>query len=603
MSRAPVPVPVVVGTGLTGCALSRSLSRAGIPHLLVGPAPAGEGPRIGESLNLEGSLDLVDYFPELSSYYLAKTAVTAHVGDVEVRCDLNMQRGRASAAFYAALGYPRPPDAFLHVERRGFDNDVFAAVVADPHCTHVDDRVERVDYDAARDRVVRLHLAGGAAIEPAAVFDATNHVRAIARHLGLRVTTLGAPQRAAYGHFEYRGEPREDDALWHSTHIVRMDRETDGVDALTWYIPLKGLASIGVGADFDPDDPAPAPDHALVVRAFHALERRGILPEGAFAIPERVRSIPRYDHFLHDRAYGSNWLLAGGTFCIMWFAASAGISSGFAAANCAPHFLRDPERYGRLYQEILIALQRPHAVFEWLRRSDPRTTGAGELERRADALVEQSVLRLALSVRLRPGVVRGAVAGLLAAAIQKKRFDPSGICVRVRDRARADGEALKRARIASLERILAVFAGAAPVEAIAAEVHDDVVVHIDRLRFRGLSGWRKWARHSRATWPFDQLRFEVVDAEHEVAGDRLTVAIAAVGRRRGAAAEERSPAERFVYRFDGDKVREIWTSRRNYTFLYGERFGRLPGFMGHVARLVWWNLRHPEADHGRAAAE
>lgn len=594
-------VPVIVGTGLTGCAISRSLARAGVPHLLIGPAPAGEGPRIGESLNLEGSLDLVDYFPELSSYYLAKTAVTAHVGDTVVRCDLNMQRGRASAAFYAALGYPHPPDAFLHVERRGFDNEIFAAVVANRHCTHREGKVVAVDHDAASDRVLRLHLDDGAVIEPAAVFDATNHVRAVARHLGLSITTLGAPQRAAYGHFDYLGEPREDDALWHSTHIVRMDMETDGVDALTWYIPLKGLASIGVGADFDPEDPAPIDDHALVVRAYHALGRRGIIPVGAFAIPERVRSIPRYEHFLHDRAYGANWLLAGGTFCIMWFAASAGISSGFAAANCAPHFLRDPGRYGALYQEILFALQRPHGVFEWLRRSDPRTTSPAELERKADALVEQSVLRLAKSIRLRPGLVRGAVAGLLAGAIEKGRFDPAGICVRVH--AREDAAAARAARVAALERVLAVFAGAAPVAAIGEYVDEDVIVHIDRLRFRGLGGWKKWARHSHASWPFAALRFEIEDAVHDPATDRLEVKIAAIGRRRGTEAEERSPAERFVYRFEGGKVREIWTSRRNYTFLYGPRFARLPGFVGHVARLVWWNLRNPEGEGAPAAAE
>ncbi|MCA9657205.1 MAG: hypothetical protein KC486_02580, partial [Myxococcales bacterium] len=178
-------LPVIVGTGLTGCAISRSLARAGIRHLLVGPPVEGEGSRLGESLNLEGSLDFVDYFPEFKEAYLAKTAVTAHVGERAVRCDLNMQRGRMSSAFYAALGYREPPDAFLHVDRAQVDAAIFRAVAGDPHCEHVDALVEGVDYDADEDRVRRLDLSDGTAVAPITVFDATNHVRAVARHLGL----------------------------------------------------------------------------------------------------------------------------------------------------------------------------------------------------------------------------------------------------------------------------------------------------------------------------------------------------------------------------------------------------------------------------------
>ena len=596
-------LPVIVGTGLTGCSISRSLARAGVRHLLVGPAVEGEGARLGESLNLEGSLDIVDYFPELSDGYLAKTAVIAHVGERRVRCDLNMKRGAASALFYRVLGYREPPDAFLHVDRKGFDAAVFGSVVADPHCEHVDALVEGVDYDAEGDRIRRLSLSDGRELVPIAVFDATNHVRAVARHLGLDLELLGPAQRSVYGHYEHAGAYSCDDSLWHATHVVRLGRAADGVDGLAWYIPLKGMASIGVGVDrVEGGEEEELGDVELMRRVVAAIERRGIIPEGAFVPPPELRTVPYYRHFLHSRAFGRNWMLAGGTFCLMWFAASAGISSGFTAANVAPHFLREPEVYGPTYERLLRGLQAPHGVFEWLRRSDPVSTDVAELERRADVLVEQSVLRLAEGVAMLPGRARRAVAGAIAGAIRGDHFDASGICVRAREL--PSEEALGR-RLATLREILDVFAGERPLAAIDACIADDVLVHIDRLRFRGVQGWKKWAMHSRSTWPFDAIRFEIVDHSYDASSDQLAVQVEAVVRERGVDGERRSSAERFVYRFDGGRVCEIWTSRHNYGFLYGPSFTTLPGFVAHIGRVLLWNLRRrPEqADDGAAAAE
>ncbi|HFE44606.1 MAG TPA: hypothetical protein ENJ18_03800, partial [Nannocystis exedens] len=419
-------LPVIVGTGLTGCAISRSLSRAGVRHLLVGPVASGPGTRLGESLNLEASLDIIDYFPELKAAFFAKSEVVAHVGDNEVRCDLNMRRGRLSAAFYRLLGYREPPDAFLHIDRDGFDAAVFELVVTDHHCLHIDAMVREVDFDAKNDRIRALVLDDDREIVPLAVFDATNHVRAVARHLGLHIEVLGAPQRAVYGHLQVRGEASCEDDIWHATHIVRLDREADGVDGLAWYIPLRGRVSVGVAVDrgehvegepaeggvagerqLSPEECLGDPE--LLERVVTAFQQRKIIPEGVFAAAAEVRAIPYYRHFLHDRAYGRNWMLAGGTFCLMWFAASAGISSGFTAANVAPNFLREPERFGAAYQAILRGLRAPHGVFEWLRRAHPDTCELSELERRADVLVSQSVLRLAESVALRPGSGRRAL--------------------------------------------------------------------------------------------------------------------------------------------------------------------------------------------------
>ncbi len=608
MSTLPC-LPVIVGTGLTGCAISRSLSRAGIRHLLVGPVASGPGTRLGESLNLEASLDISAYFPELKAAFFAKSEVVAHVGDNEVRCDLNMRRGQASAVFYRLLGYREPPDAFLHIDRDGFDAAVFDLVVKDRHCQHIDAMVREVDFDAKNDRIRGLVLDDGRKIVPLAVFDATNHVRAVARHLHLKIEVLGPPQRAVYGHLHATGEVCCDAPFWHATHIVRLDRRADGIDGLAWYIPLRGKVSVGVAVDHSGDadgveggqtggerEPSPEEglgDRELLARVVAALERRSIMPAGIFAAAAEVRAIPYYRHFLHDRAYGRNWLLAGGTFCLMWFAASAGISSGFTAANVAPNFLREPSRFGGAYESILQGLRAPHGVFEWLRRSDPSTCELAELERRADVLVAQSVLRLAESVALQPGVGRRFLASTLGGAIRGERFDATGICVRARERPRI---ANAEQRLQVISSVLEVFAGKGPLANIESCLDEHVVVHIDRLSFAGRGAWLKWARHSRATWPFAELSFEIVRHRYDAQRDELEVWIEARVRDRPGDQERRSPSERFVYRFESGLIREIWTSRHNYTFLYGPRFASLPGFVSHIGRLLWWNFWRPTCD-------
>src|SRR5690348_839561 len=89
------PMPVVLGSGLTGLSVSHSLSRAGVDHVLVGRRP-DMAPRLGESMNLEGTLLLWEMFPELSRFFYPKREVLGYLGDYEVTCDFDVSR-RATA--------------------------------------------------------------------------------------------------------------------------------------------------------------------------------------------------------------------------------------------------------------------------------------------------------------------------------------------------------------------------------------------------------------------------------------------------------------------------------------------------------------------------
>ncbi len=414
--------PVIIGCGLTGMAISRALSRKRIDHVLVGDPP-GPGMRLGESLNLEGTLDLEAFFPELSDYFHPKAAVVAHVGGEALSCDLELARRRPARLLYRLLGY-RPPEGFLHVDRIGFDPAAFDLVSASPHCTHLRARISEVDYDESADTVTGLTTAGGETLEPSFVFDATNHVRLVARRVGLECEFLGTPQRVVYGHYRRRSGTGEEP--WRvATHILRLSRDLDPLDGVGWLIPLGDYVSVGLSVDAEGEERS---DEELIAIAVDGYAKRGIDLGRSFTGPSTLASIPHQRFYMHERAFGANWLLAGNTYCQVWFGTASGVAAGLAAATCAPRMLAETERYGARYQQLLAALTSPHKVFEWLRRTDPAANGEGELQGRGDVLVMQSTLRLAMYTGLREGALRRLAGRLLAGAIRRRAIDFSGIC-------------------------------------------------------------------------------------------------------------------------------------------------------------------------------
>jgi hypothetical protein len=84
-------VPVVIGSGLTGLSISHRLSRASIDHVLIGRRP-DMSPRLGESLNLEGTLLAWEMFPQLSRFFFPKARVLGYLGAHEVICEFEVSR-------------------------------------------------------------------------------------------------------------------------------------------------------------------------------------------------------------------------------------------------------------------------------------------------------------------------------------------------------------------------------------------------------------------------------------------------------------------------------------------------------------------------------
>lgn len=388
--------PIVIGSGLTGLSISHSLSRAGIDHVLIGRKPDAS-PRLGESMNLEGTLLLWEMFPQLERFFFPKQQVLGYCGDYEVVCDFDVAQRAVSRVIFRALGYS-PVTEFLQVDRVGFDSALWQLAVGSEYCTLLDSQVAELQFDRATDTFTHVRLSDGTALRPSYVFDATNHGRLLGQKAKLTCRTLGDRQRVAYTHYHLEpGAPRHAEAWELTTAIVRLFRATDGIDAIAWCIPLGDYISVGVSMSATESDLSDAELLDLVATAF---ARYGVGYRGRFSRGVEPKGL-RHSYFAYERANGANWLLAGPSFCQVWWMASAGVGTALAAAQLAPKLLDEPARWGAEYDRYMQRLVAMQDTFDYFALAPREAYEPVNLHRFSDRFVMNNLSRLAASARIR----------------------------------------------------------------------------------------------------------------------------------------------------------------------------------------------------------
>jgi flavin-dependent dehydrogenase len=388
--------PVVIGSGLTGLSISHYLSRASIDHLVIGRRP-DNSPRLGESLNLEGTLLLQEAFPELAHFFFPKRDALGFFGDYEVLCDFAVSQRAVSRAIFRSLGYAAAAQ-FLQVDRLGFDAALWELATSSARCTVLDGPVAELELDASADRFTSIRLADGTSVRPSYVFDATNHGRLLGQRAKIRYRTLGVPQRVAYTHYHLAPGASRDAEPWElSTAVIRLAPASDGVDAMAWCIPLGDYVSVGVSASATE---TALDDEALLERAAAALARHGIDFRRRFSSRAELKAL-RHSYFAYDRAWGANWLLAGPSFCQVWWLAGAGVGTALTAAQLAPKILEDPQRWGAEYDHYMKQLLPIQDTFDYFVNTPPEQYELTALHRYSDRFVKTSLVRLAGATRMR----------------------------------------------------------------------------------------------------------------------------------------------------------------------------------------------------------
>ena len=411
-------LPVVIGSGLTGLSISHCLSRASIDHVVIGRRPE-MSLRLGESLNLEGTLLLLEMFPALSRYFFPKRDALGYFGDYEVVCDFEVSQRAVSRAIFRTLGYA-PATELLQVDRIGFDAALWDLATGSEHCTVLEAPVTDLEFDASADRFAGVRLADDTVLRPSHLFDATNHGRLLGRAADVAHRTLGEPQRVAYTHYHLAPGASAGAEPWQrATVVVRLFRATDDVDAVAWCIPLGDVVSVGVSMTATETE---LDDESLIERAAVAFARYGVDFRRRYSNRAELKAL-RHRYFAYARASGTNWLLAGPSFCQVWWLAGAGVGTALAAAQLAPKFVEDPRRWGAEYDHYMKQLLPIHETFDYFAQG-PRTQYVPEaLHHFSDRFVTTNLVRLAGSTDLRAN----RLAALVSPAIRWLFRQPAAI--------------------------------------------------------------------------------------------------------------------------------------------------------------------------------
>jgi hypothetical protein len=182
-----------------------------------------------------------------------------------------------------------------------------------------------------------------------------------------------------------------------TTAIVRLFRASDDVDAIAWCIPLGDYVSVGLSASATETE---LDDATLLERAASAFARCGIDYRRRYPDSVELKAL-QHSYFAYDRASGANWLLAGPSFCQVWWMAGAGVGTALAAAQLAPKILHEPRRWGAEYDRYMQQLIPIHDTFDYFAQSARHEYEPEALHHFSDRFVVTNLLRLAGSTRMR----------------------------------------------------------------------------------------------------------------------------------------------------------------------------------------------------------
>ena len=347
-------VPIILGTGISGLAISRHLSNKNIDHILLGPEPHSF-PRLGESLDYTATVELDRYFADLSNCYYSKTSVDFFTQSSQFHCSTRINRffPIVPTFFWKVLGVAAPT-RFHHIDRIKFEKVLFAKEIERKTCQYIDSIVTKIDYDEQEDRVERVHCKNGDIVEASYVFDTTGVRGAVTSTVPNHCNLLSDTQQTAFGHFESNGAFCSSDKWQHATGVFQLYQNIDGIDAVGWIINCGEILSVGVSTSARTGGISA---EQLFDYAYKHLTKRG------FELNECQKRVEpklfKHRYYKMNRLYGSNWVLAGGSAAGYWFPTGSGVGIGLLVARLAPEIIKD-SKYLKNYERYVEKLITSH---------------------------------------------------------------------------------------------------------------------------------------------------------------------------------------------------------------------------------------------------
>jgi len=584
---------VIIGSSLTGMAISRTLSQSKIDHILIGKRP-NNLPRLGESLNPEGTTEIINQFPEYSRFFFDKELTTIGIGEHLINCNLSAIGSMLRTRFFLNTLSPglRIPREMVHVDRVGFDNALFEEIKKSPHLKMLDSLVEAIDYDKEKDVINSIRLQSGQSLNPRYVFDCTNHIRLLGRMLEIPVEFTSEKQKVIYTHF-YKSTEDHPFYKWEtSTNLLRLEKEHDGLDGFAWCIPLESYISVGASLHEGQEN---ITDEEALELTEKAYLRRGLNFRNKFPIQKELM-IAKGQYFIHDRSYGTNWSLSGPSFCQTWYMSGSGVGTSLSTAHMAPQLVNRPMDAGKIYHRYMKRFLDGHLAIDWFVQTDIKDMTDPLFKKKVIRWLMSNINRMALFPIIREKKIpsflsRIATEFLDRNLISSRYFSFSKHCPVVQRPERLamwDSQPILKVNRnhEKVNILFKIISGELPIKYVDKIMSPRVLLWMDKQPICGRLFWKTWVIFLRSRAKTKGLRFEgemvkqnqgefnILARWHADIDGKKQMSKEVIGR----------------VKFDGDRIVDIRSHKKNYTFILGDNFNSGITFYLYTVKIFFWGL-------------
>jgi flavin-dependent dehydrogenase/acyl carrier protein len=392
-------IPVIIGGGISGMLISRKLSQKNIEHVVIGKPVLGDSPRLGESMTELVSIEFTEDLKEYSQYFYSKEVTPFYMGDRVSGLRFN---------YFKTLHSIFKDDSeeqdysFIHVDRVGFDQALYNEVSKSKYCHWMEDMVNEVEYDEYTDEIKSVFLSNHKKIVPSFIWDCTNHVRLLGRKIKIPFHNFDDQRHVFFTHYLKKDVVTScdiDGAPWiHATSLLRAEKAHDGIQGVSWLIPLGDYISVGIS--MNPEDVGDKTPEEVITLLTKAYQNRGLDYTKYFPRRKEIINIPS-QHYAYDRFVGKNWALVGGSGINAWFTSGSNLSIVTCMATMADKIIEQPEVYGEHYTNHTKGFVTTQKVYDALLDSD---LGAVDAMKFLSGIVEQSRKRIASYFMYRKGL-------------------------------------------------------------------------------------------------------------------------------------------------------------------------------------------------------
>jgi flavin-dependent dehydrogenase len=551
-------MPIVIGSGVSGLAVSRRLSECQISHYLIGePLPASR-PQLGESMDPVCSLEMLEKWGNSHQSFYQKDQVFFYTDGWVTTCPFDFTKNLKIYLFLRSLKLI-PISSLLHVDRSEFDRPFFQEIITSPLCHYQAGRVKSLAYDSETDSISEVSLENGETLKVSYVFDCSNHVQLLPKLLNLPVQFLGKRQKVAFTHLGTDNQLPVDQSWLQATHLIKTERFLDGVEGFGWCIPLGQHISVGISCDAQEVEDLSASD--LLERFLRASARRGVDIAAIYRQPFPIVSIDN-TYYYHERISGSNWLLSGPTACQIWFPSGSAVGLALFAARLADQFLQGSTRAMRLYENYLTSLKKSHGAFERMRY---QKMDAQSMRQLSDGIFINGGVRLCAYAEARGAWSERIVSWLLKDRLSLLASGSHFCQIRPMEKEIAPPWQPLDERQAVVSQVMQIVSGKADIALVPNLIAPQLVINISGTQFRGIQFWYLWLKTARWLCPYRE--FQLCPTQMESSEDYVKITAEFRANHRGTILH--SEPLTVMHKVSQGKITEMVTKWENYQFLFG----------------------------------